>query len=115
MTFPDHISVFHKLRSMPKPTDSHFFLDVMILSELRQRPAARCEEDIVVYDYKKGQKTPIPPFMMDAFQQTWEAQEAEKERAEGKMKDVLWAVRRAEQQTWDKEGAVEDMGERVMI
>ncbi|TVY31244.1 hypothetical protein LOCC1_G008910, partial [Lachnellula occidentalis] len=110
MTYPDHISVFHKLRSMPKPTDSHFVLDVMIVSELRQRPAARCVEDIVVYDYKKGQKTPLPPFMIDAFRKTWDAQEAEKERVEERMKDVLWAVRRVEQRTWDREGAAEDMG-----
>ncbi|TVY16969.1 hypothetical protein LARI1_G006646 [Lachnellula arida] len=110
MTYPDHISVFHKLRSMPKATDSHFVLDVMIMSELRQRPAARCVEDIVVYDYKKGQKTPLPPFMMDAFRKTWEAQEAEKERVEERMKDVLSAVRSMEQRTWDRDGAVEDMG-----
>lgn len=110
MTYPDHISVFHKLRSMPKATDSHFVLDVMIMSELRQRPAARCVEDIVVYDYKKGQKTPLPPFMMDAFRKTWEAQEAEKERVGERMKEVLLAVRSMEQRTWDREGAVEDMG-----
>lgn len=110
MTYPDHISVFHKLRSMPKASDSSFVLDVMILSELHQRPAARCVEDIVVYDYKKGKKINIPPFMMAAFQKTWDAQEAEKARIEERLKDVIWAVRRTEQRSWDREGAVEDMG-----
>lgn len=110
MTWPDHISVFHKLRSLPKPTDSHFILDVMILSELRQRAAARCEEDIVVYDYRKGKKTAIRPFMMDAFRQTWEEQEAERKRVEGRIMDVEWAVRRVEQRTWDRKDAKEDMG-----
>lgn len=75
MTWPDHISVFHKLSYLPSASESSFTLDVMILSELHQRPAARCVEDIVVYDYKKGTKAAIRPFMMKAFERTWEEQE----------------------------------------
>lgn len=110
MTWPDHISVFHKLRSLPSPTDGSFILDVIILSELHQRPAARCIEDIVVYDYRKGMKTELRPFMMDAFRETWEKQEDAKRRMGEKIRELDWAVRELERGSWDQEGAVEDMG-----
>jgi hypothetical protein len=92
MTYPDHISVFHKLRSLPSPDSSSFILDVLILSELHQRPAARCVEDIVVYDYKAGKKVNIRPFMMRAFEQTWRKQEEEKARVEKRIQEVESAV-----------------------
>lgn len=110
MTYPDRVSVFHKLRDLPSPSDSHFILDVMILSELHQRPAARCVEDIVVYDYKAGKKVGIRPFMMDAFKETWEEQEAEKKRVERRIEELEGVLRGIEKETWDREGAVEDMG-----
>ena len=50
-------------------------MDVMILSELHQRPAARCVEDIAVYDYLKKRKATVRPFMLKAFEQTWAEQE----------------------------------------
>ncbi|PMD50061.1 uncharacterized protein K444DRAFT_604507 [Hyaloscypha bicolor E] len=110
MTYPDHISVFHKLRSLPSPDSSSFILDVLILSELHQRPAARCVEDIVVYDYKAGKKVNIRPFMMRAFEQTWRKQEEEKARVEKRIQEVESAVGELERETWNREGAVEDLG-----
>jgi len=110
MTWPDKISVFHKLRALPSPTDSSFILDVVILSELQQRPAARCEEDIVVYDYRKGRKVAIRPFMMKAFERTWGEQEEAKRKADKRIKEVEDVVRELEVGCWDKEGAVEDLG-----
>lgn len=110
MTWPDSISVFHKLSQHPSPTDSHFILDVMILSELHQRPAARCVEDIVVYDYKAGKKVEIRPFMMKAFENTWQEQEDAKRRAEVRIREVEERVAGIEARTWNKVGAVEDMG-----
>lgn len=47
-----------------------------MLSEKHQRAAARCIEDIVVYNYKpsgpvqKPGKAPIPPFMEKVFRDT---------------------------------------------
>jgi len=63
-----------------------------------------------VYDYKKGQKVPIRPFMMEAFQKTFQEQEREKKRVARRIMDVEKAVRRIETRTWDKPDAVEDMG-----
>lgn len=110
MTWPDHISVFHKLRSLPKPSDTSFLLDVMILSELHQRPAARCIEENVTYSYKVGRKIEIPPFMMDAFTKTWERQEEVMRRVADRCRVVEELVEEIEHGTWAKEGAVEDMG-----
>lgn len=110
MRWPDSISVFHKLAHLPSPTDSHFILDVMILSELHQRPAARCVEDIVVYDYKIGRKVEIRAFMMKAFGQAWKEQESAKKKAEERIRDVEEIVSGIEAGTWNTVGAVEDMG-----
>ncbi|KAI5801213.1 thioesterase-like superfamily-domain-containing protein [Geopyxis carbonaria] len=75
--FPDRVSVFHKLG---KVGEDSFTLDVTILSEKHQRVAARCVEDIVVYNYKpsspaeKPGKTRIPPFMRAVFDEVLDAQ-----------------------------------------
>jgi acyl-CoA thioesterase FadM len=131
MTWPDRISVFHKLRALPRPGDHSFILDVVILSELQQRPAARCEEDIVVYDYRIGKKAEIMGFMMDEFEKTWREQEEMKAKAERRIGELEAVVRGLEPpkahaerrighvdaglrgpdtETWDNAGAVEDMG-----
>lgn len=110
MTWPDHISVFHKLRALPRDDDSNFVLDVMILSELQQRPAARCEEDIVVYDYRTARKRGIVPFMMKAFEETWEAQEEARRNAERRVEELDGIVTELEKETWDRPDAVEDLG-----
>ena len=82
----------------------------MILSELHQRPAARCVEDIVVYDYKRGRKTELRPFMMDAFRQTWERQEEIKRRMGKGIVQLDGIVRTLEVGSWDHRGSVEDLG-----
>jgi Thioesterase-like superfamily len=110
MTWPDRISVFHKLQSRPDKTAESIILDVMILSENKQRPAARCIEDVVVYDYRASRKTTLPPFMLDQFQRTFELQEEAKARNGDKMSALLDQVRDLERDSWDRRDAQEDMG-----
>lgn len=88
----------------------HFILDVVILSEVHRRVAARCIEDIVVYDYQKAQKTTLLPFMLDKFNEVFELQEQAKETNEVKVKGLLERVRQLEKSSWDKVDAVEDLG-----
>src|SRR5579871_6664049 len=78
LQFPDRVTVLHKLRDKPLPSMDHFILDVLILSELHQRPAARSVEDIVVYDYKKAARTPLKPFMVETLARIWDEQEEAK-------------------------------------
>ena len=85
-------------------------LDVMILSEVRQRPAAKCLEDVVVYDYRQGKKSSLPPFMLDQFEKTWELQETAKAENGRKIKDLLDRVQVLEKQSWDRPDAKEDHG-----
>lgn len=110
MKWPDHVSVYHKLRARPTEGTDSFVLDVLIMSERWQRPAARCVEDIVVYDYRVGRKTALQPFMIEVLQDTWRLQEDARRIYSARVAVLLERVRRLELETWDREGAVEDMG-----
>ncbi|KAJ5393322.1 uncharacterized protein N7487_010963 [Penicillium crustosum] len=114
MESPDKITVYQKL--IPDPSrhlsaQSAFRLEVMILSEAHQRPAARCFEDIVIYDYKKNRKTVnIPPFVMEQFETMWKQQEQEEVNWRQRIADIENRVRNLELGSWDRADAVEDNG-----
>ena len=112
MRYPDHISVYHKLGLEPQPDTDAFHFDVIILSELHQRPAARLVEDCVLYDYEKGKKTTFKPFMLDVLQETWRLQEEAKRLNRQRVQVLDDRIRTLELESWDREGAVEDMGSR---
>ena len=114
MTSPDKITVYQRL--IPDPvghlsSQSAFQLEVMILSEARQRPSARCFEDIVLYDYKKNRKTvDLPPFVLDQFNMIWKDQQQEKQKWRQRITDIENRVRTLEVESWDRSDAVEDNG-----
>ena len=107
MTWPDRITVCHKLRSQPDESTENMVLDVVILSERTQRPAAMCLEDVVVYDYRAGKKSGMPKFMLDQFKKIWELQEEERAASSMKVEQLLADVRELEKGSWDRDGAVE--------
>jgi hypothetical protein len=102
--------VLHKLRNKPEQDTDHFILDVLILSEAHRRAAARCVEDIVVYDYRSAKKSPLPRFMVDKFRKTFELQEQAKKENSVRVKTLLDRVRGLEKSSWDRPDAVEDFG-----
>lgn len=110
MAWPDRISVCHKIRSPPTRDSDSFILEAIILSELHQRPAARCVEDIVVYDYTQGRKTAMRPFMRDFFLDIFRKQEEAREINLHKVKAMLNRVELLEKETWNHENAREDFG-----
>lgn len=114
MKFPDKISVYHRLVQDPSSSlssQSAFQLQVMIMSEARQRPAARCYEDIVTYDYQKNRKTPeLPPFIFEQFKDIWDLQEQAKKDWQQRILDIESQVRTLELESWDRADAVEDTG-----
>ena len=64
-----------------------------MLSEKHQRPAARCIEDIVVYNYKpKGKsppgKAPLPEFVRTQFETTLQLQKEASEDALDAIRDI---------------------------
>ncbi|KAK8062329.1 hypothetical protein PG997_014426 [Apiospora hydei] len=110
VVYPDRISVYHKLRSLPSESDTSLILDCMILSHKHRRIAARTEEDVVIYDYREGKKTTMPQFVLQTFRDTWERQEGETRRARLRIQELAREVEALEKETWDREDAVEDLG-----
>ena len=110
MTWPDRVTVYHKLRTAPDADIDSFLLDAVILSEKHQRPAARCLEDIVVYDYTKGCKATLRPFIKDMMEDTFRKQEDAKRDNLSKGKILCDRVKRLEKVSWDRPDAVEDVG-----
>jgi hypothetical protein len=110
MKWPDRVTVLHKLRDQPNSDTDHFILDVLILSEVHRRPAARCVEDIVVYDYKIARKSPLKPFMVDKFRETFQLQEQAKEKYGNRVTELIKRVRELEEKSWNRPDAKEDMG-----
>lgn len=110
MTWPDRISVYHKIRDRPTAITESLKLDVMILSETKQRPAAKCLEDIVIYDYHRGKKSALAPFMLEQFVATFNLQEQAKRENMTKLRDIERRVRQLEQHTWDRPDAKEAFG-----
>lgn len=111
MRYPDRISVYHKLHTEPTPSTDAFIFDVVILSEKHQRIAARVTEDCAMYDYRAGKKTNFQPFMVDVLRETWRLQEQAKRVNVARVQGLFEAVRELERESWDREGAVEDMGD----
>lgn len=88
--WPDKVTVYHKLSEVG---NSSFTLGVIILSEKHQRPAARCMEDIVVYNYKPRDKSPpgrapLPEFVRTQFETTLQLQKEAGEDALGAIRDM---------------------------
>ncbi|OKL60210.1 hypothetical protein UA08_04828 [Talaromyces atroroseus] len=113
MTWPDKITVYHRLTQDPSETlaKSFFQQEVLILSESKQRPAARVLEQNFLFDYRKLSKTgTAPEFISDQFRRTWQMQEESKTEWQQQVADVENAVRRLELDSWDNPDAVEDMG-----
>jgi hypothetical protein len=75
------VTVIHKLSQRPELTSTSIFLEAIILSEQHQRIAARCFEDIVVYDYRKGKKSQMEPFMVTGLGSVFDQQVSAQDEA----------------------------------
>ena len=82
MTYPDSVTVLHKLAEKPDYSSDSIVLEAVILSDQHKRPAARCFEDIAVYDYQAAKRAPLKDFMVDELRKTYELQEQSKKEVE---------------------------------
>ena len=75
---------------MKKPTleSTSLDLEAVIISHGHARPAARCYEDIVVYDYRRGSKTTLPPFMVEELGAYFDKQEEARETMTKQISDM---------------------------
>ncbi|KAK1959847.1 hypothetical protein LY78DRAFT_662945 [Colletotrichum sublineola] len=96
MAYPDHVTVLHKLVSKPAYGTDYILLEALLISDAHRRPAARCFEDIVVYDYKSARRAPLKPFMVDRLRETYEAQEENRVACERRVQGLIEAVQRLE-------------------
>lgn len=96
MTYPDYTTVLHKLIARPTETSDHVLLEAVVLSEQFRRPAARCFEDIVVFDYKKQKKTPLKGFMVEELQKTYDLQEKSQKDWEERAQELVKSVEKLE-------------------
>ncbi|ROT40746.1 Thioesterase/thiol ester dehydrase-isomerase [Sodiomyces alkalinus F11] len=94
--FPDKVTVLDRLVEKPTYDADVLRLDVLILSERHRRVAARCEEEVAVYDYRSARKTVLPRDMVDRLAETYELQEEARRVAEAKAAEVIRAVERME-------------------
>ncbi|KAI1215155.1 uncharacterized protein F4807DRAFT_23472 [Annulohypoxylon truncatum] len=110
LKYPDTVSAFHKLQSLPTPKDKIIFMNCVIISHKQRRVVAATRETAILFNHKNNSKMQIPPFMLDVFQEVWRQQEEEEKRARARIFELIASIRKFEKQIWDKEGAVEDMG-----
>jgi len=112
LTYPDRVSVYHRLRHPPssQPSPSSLILDAAVFSHRHRRVSARVEEDVVIYDYRAARKTEMPAFMRDVLEETFVRQQDEVVRARRRIWDLMRGVERLEKETWDRPDAVEDTG-----
>lgn len=63
-----------------------------------------------MYDYVAAKKSALPAFMVEKFKETFEMQERVKGECGRRVEGLLGRVRELERGSWDREGAVEDLG-----
>ena len=80
--------MLHKLIRKPTAESTSLDLECVILSHDHRRAAARCVEDIVVYDYKRARKTAVPGFMGEVLGRYFERQEETRRRTVGEILEM---------------------------
>jgi hypothetical protein len=92
MTFPDQVTVLHKLVTKPDDTSDRILMEAVAYSHKHKRPAARFFEDIAVYDYRAARKAPLKPFMVKEMQIMYELQEQRRQQTEEKVQELLQSL-----------------------
>lgn len=112
MTYPDRVTVLHKIATPIEGASDSWALDVLIISERFRRITARCHESLVLYDYTTASKVSLggKPFILQAFEDTLRAQREESERCLQFRRRITQALRRLEVSSWDRSDAKEDFG-----
>lgn len=92
MTFPDQVTVLHKLVTKPDSTSDRVLMEAVAYSHKHKRAAARFFEDIAVYDYRAAKKAPLKPFMVQEMQAMYELQDQRRQQTEQKVQEILQSM-----------------------
>lgn len=90
--FPDNITVLYRLSEPPTYDSDHLKMEVWLLSENACRVAARCIEDVTIYNYPAAKKSLLEPFMVDQLAETFHLQEQSRRRYREEVRRVISAV-----------------------
>ncbi|CRK42403.1 hypothetical protein BN1723_000812 [Verticillium longisporum] len=96
MAYPDQVTVVYKLAEKPTYTSDHLKLDALLLSEQHRRVAARCIEEVTIYDYRAAKKAVLPPHMVDRLAETFELQEEARREFDERANGVIKAIQEIE-------------------
>ncbi|KAI5920313.1 thioesterase-like superfamily-domain-containing protein [Camillea tinctor] len=110
MTYPDTISVYHKLSKSISPGATLLNLECIILSHQHRRIAATTNESVVVYDYETAERAAVPRLAFPILREVWDQQNKEMNLARQKVWNLIREVAAIEMETWNRAGAIEDMG-----
>ncbi|MCJ1391181.1 hypothetical protein MMC18_004043 [Xylographa bjoerkii] len=112
LAFPNHFTIYHRLTEPVSESASptKLLLSSLLLSTAVQRPSARIQEEIVIFDYRAQKSARLPEHMQTMLRVRWEEQEQTKTMWENRAKQLEEMVGRLEKESWDRQGAVEDVG-----
>ncbi|MCJ1382825.1 hypothetical protein MMC17_005938 [Xylographa soralifera] len=112
LAFPNHFTIYHRLTEHVSESASptRLLLSSLLLSTATQRPSARIQEEIVIFDYRTQKSARLPEHMQDMLRLRWEEQERTKLMWGNRAKQVEEMVEGLENESWNRRGAVEDMG-----
>ncbi|RNJ55200.1 hypothetical protein D7B24_008897 [Verticillium nonalfalfae] len=96
MAYPDQVTVVYKLAERPTYASDHLKLDALLLSEQHRRVAARCIEEVTIYDYRAAKKAVLPPHMVDRLAETYELQEEARREFDERANGVFKAIQEIE-------------------
>jgi acyl-CoA thioesterase FadM len=88
IVYPDSVTVLHKLLAKPTTESTNVNMEVVIISHSHQRVAARCFEDIVIYDYQAGKPTSLHPYMVEELGAAYDLQQVAQQKAIQEVKDL---------------------------
>ena len=96
MKYPDRAIVLYKLSEPPTYHSDHLKLEAWVLSERHRRVAARCMEEVAIYDYTRARKAILEPFMVDRLRETYALQRDMQEHCYRMASRVIEAIKEME-------------------
>lgn len=112
LAFPNKFTIYHRLSDQVSETSSptRLLFSVLLLSTSAQRPAARFEEEDIIFDYRIQKPARLPDHMLKMLRVRWDAQEKARRVWEARAREVVGMIKSLENASWNKVGAIEDVG-----
>jgi len=88
LTYPDKITVLHKLLPLDHSNLDSYSLEAVVVSERHRRVAARFWETTVVYDYREGRKVQMDDWMLRRLESVLVEQDGWRKRCQSKIRTL---------------------------